>query len=395
MATHDYVIANASGAAVRQDLNNALAAIVSNNSSDTEPGTTYAHMLWLDTANDILKIRNAANNAWIDWITQAGTPLIPDGTVGAPGLAFASETDSGLYRIAANTLGVATSGTERIEIGDGGIVINEGGADSDIRIEGDNEPNLLVVDAGNDRIGIGDGAPGTTVEIHDAEPRITVRNTTEEDTAGGRETRLIFEGEQSGAEISTLAEIEASHEGTADDEKGQIVIRTNDGSDGASPTAALTIGSDQTVAVADNLTVNGNQYPTAGALSHRNIIINGAMRIVQRGSSETGVTTSTYGGPDRWRTDIGSAGTWTISRSTTAPDGFGYSFKFDCTTAKASLDAGSALVFDQRIEGQNLQGLKKGIAAAESVTLSFWVRSNKTGTYIIELNDNDNTRAIS
>jgi len=200
-------------------------------------------MLWLDTANDILKIRNAANNAWIDWITQAGTPLIPDGTVGAPGLAFASETDSGLYRIAANTLGVATSGTERIEIGDGGIVINEGGADSDIRIEGDNEPNLLVVDAGNDRIGIGDGAPGTTVEIHDAEPRITVRNTTEEDTDGGRETRLIFEGEQSGSEISTLAEIEASHEGTGDDQNGQLLFSVNGGSENAAPTERMRLDS--------------------------------------------------------------------------------------------------------------------------------------------------------
>ncbi len=165
MATHDYVIANASGSAVRQDLNNALQAIVSNNSSSTAPGTTYAHMLWLDTTNDILKIRNAANDAWIDWITQAGTPLIPDGTVGAPGLAFASETDSGLYRIAANTLGVATSGTERIEIADGGIVINESGADFNVRIEGDNDANLVYVDAGNGRLGVGTGSPAQKLHI--------------------------------------------------------------------------------------------------------------------------------------------------------------------------------------------------------------------------------------
>ena len=65
MATHDYVIANGTGAAVRSDLNNALAAIVSNNSSSTEPATTYAFQWWADTTNTLLKIRNAANSAWV------------------------------------------------------------------------------------------------------------------------------------------------------------------------------------------------------------------------------------------------------------------------------------------------------------------------------------------
>ena len=165
MATHDYVIANASGAAVRQDINNALAAIVSNNSSATEPGTTYAFQFWFDTTNNILKIRNAANSAWIDWITTTATALLPDGTVGAPSLTFASETDSGLYRIAANTLGIATSGTERVEISDTGIIINEGGDDANVRIEGDNNANLVFIDAGNDRVGIGTSAPLRDVDI--------------------------------------------------------------------------------------------------------------------------------------------------------------------------------------------------------------------------------------
>ena len=65
MATHDYVIANGTGSAVRSDLNNALAAIVSNNSSSTEPATTYAFQWWIDTNTTTLKIRNAANDAWI------------------------------------------------------------------------------------------------------------------------------------------------------------------------------------------------------------------------------------------------------------------------------------------------------------------------------------------
>jgi len=65
VATHDYVIANGTGSAVRSDLNNALAAIVSNNSSSTEPATTYAFQWWIDTNTTTLKIRNAANDAWI------------------------------------------------------------------------------------------------------------------------------------------------------------------------------------------------------------------------------------------------------------------------------------------------------------------------------------------
>jgi hypothetical protein len=65
MATHDYVIANGTGSAVRSDINNVLAAIVSANSSSTEPSTKYAYQLWADTNTGYLKIRNAANNAWI------------------------------------------------------------------------------------------------------------------------------------------------------------------------------------------------------------------------------------------------------------------------------------------------------------------------------------------
>jgi len=67
MAQHDYIIANQSGAAFRSDLNNGLAAIVSNNSGAAQPSTTYAYQWWADTTTGLLKIRNAANNAWIEF----------------------------------------------------------------------------------------------------------------------------------------------------------------------------------------------------------------------------------------------------------------------------------------------------------------------------------------
>lgn len=67
MAVHDYNIANQGFPAFRSDLNDALAAIVSNNSSATAPATTFAHMIWVDTAADpsVVKIRNADDDAWI------------------------------------------------------------------------------------------------------------------------------------------------------------------------------------------------------------------------------------------------------------------------------------------------------------------------------------------
>jgi len=132
-------------------------------------------------------------------------------------------------------------------------------------------------------------------------------------------------------------------------------------------------------------------------VNFRNIIINGGMDLAQRGTSFTGITSGSNYCLDRFTTVPVSAGTWTQSQSTDVPTGQGFakSAKLDCTTANGSLSANSLLYFQQRVEGQNLQYLKKGTSSAESVTMSFWVKSNKTGTYIVELFDNDNTRQIS
>ena len=75
MASHDYVIANGTGSAVRSDLNGAFAAIVSNNSGATEPATMYAYQWWADTTTGLLKLRNSANSAWVTIGTLASTNL--------------------------------------------------------------------------------------------------------------------------------------------------------------------------------------------------------------------------------------------------------------------------------------------------------------------------------
>jgi len=123
----------------------------------------------------------------------------------------------------------------------------------------------------------------------------------------------------------------------------------------------------------------------AGGITGRNLIINGAMQVAQRGTSETGVTTTGYKTTDRWQFQLTTIGTWTVSQSTTAPDGFSNSYKLECTTADASPAGADNMAFKQRIEGQNLQHLKYGTASAQPMTLSFWVRSSKTGTYVCEL----------
>ena len=127
------------------------------------------------------------------------------------------------------------------------------------------------------------------------------------------------------------------------------------------------------------------------------LIINGDMSVAQRGTSVSSVTSDGYRTCDRWRLQISTAGTWTVSQSTDVPtgQGFGKSFKLDCTTADTSLDASHGIRLETRLEGQNLQMLKKGTSNAESTTLSFWVKSNKTGTYPVTLRDVDNSRLIS
>ena len=125
------------------------------------------------------------------------------------------------------------------------------------------------------------------------------------------------------------------------------------------------------------------------------LIINGDMSVAQRSTSASS-SGSGYHCIDRMNIFCG-IGTHTFSQSTTVPTGQGFakSFKVDCTTAEASPGAGDVFIFGQKLEGQNLQSLKKGTSSAESTTFSFWVRSNKTGTYTCEIQDLDNTRQIS
>ena len=189
MATHDYDIANQSGAAFRTDLNNALAAIQSNNSNSSSPATTVAYQWWADTSAGTLKIRNAANNAWIELFQLDGTLTLEDGSQSAPALAFRDDLDTGLYSSAANKINFVTGGTERLELGDT-TIFNESGADVDFRIEGDSVVNMFYVDAGNNRVGFGTDTPSQF--IHAVTSNTTVAKFESTSTgATGPEIRLF------------------------------------------------------------------------------------------------------------------------------------------------------------------------------------------------------------
>lgn len=77
MSQHDYNIANAPGATFRSDLNSALQAIAEQNSGASEPSTTFANMLWFDSANNLLKMRDASNTSWITIASKSGTTWTP------------------------------------------------------------------------------------------------------------------------------------------------------------------------------------------------------------------------------------------------------------------------------------------------------------------------------
>ena len=140
---------------------------------------------------------------------------------------------------------------------------------------------------------------------------------------------------------------------------------------------------------------------TAFIFNNKNLLINGGMNVWQRSTSQASISSTSTDGyvtVDRWTTYNNSLGTWTQSRSTDVPSeqGFGYSLKMDCTTADASPAAGDELNVAQLIEAQNLQHLLFGTSSPKSITLSFWVKSNKTGTYIINIYKTDGgARGIS
>jgi hypothetical protein len=138
----------------------------------------------------------------------------------------------------------------------------------------------------------------------------------------------------------------------------------------------------------------GNINAGGGGVN-KNVIINGAMNVAQRSTSETvlGGDTSTYRTVDRFKIlTNGTDGRFTMTQDSSAPSGFANSTKFACTTADTSIASGEFFIFRQIIEGQNLQAFAKGTSDAKPFAVSFYVKGNASATYNCVLGDEDNTR---
>ena len=274
--------------------------------------------------------------------------------------------------------------------------------------------DTLAIDGTHSRVGVGETAPGTQVEVNGDEPYITIKNSTEEDTDGGRESKIIFEGEQSGGEISTLGQIEVSHDGADDDEKGKIVFSTNDGADGSAPTTALTIDSGQNVTVANGLTtdtltvnsgltvdtVNNQSFPPF--VSNHNLIDNPTFtwstRSYSNGISQNGVKAC-----DRWAAKSAAEGNISQRRITltssdtpyTSDDSARFALRTQNKTTVLNPGTGASEYFyiRQNVNGYAIRHCGWDYTDPNSkLTFSFWARSSVTQTFHVYFYSSDSLK---
>lgn len=148
MSQSDYSLANQSGASFRAELNTILESIATLNSGATEPSTTFAFQLWADTTTGLLKVRNAANSAWVSVGTLSATNLgllalsggtltgailVALGTVSAPGIGFSGDANTGMYSPSADILGLVAAGTEYLRVSADGVEMKGTGATTMVR----------------------------------------------------------------------------------------------------------------------------------------------------------------------------------------------------------------------------------------------------------------------
>jgi len=138
----------------------------------------------------------------------------------------------------------------------------------------------------------------------------------------------------------------------------------------------------------------GNAYAD-GALSNRNIIINGAMQVAQRGTSASGVSASGYYTCDRWNYHRDGSEVITFSQESDAPANFKYSQKILVTNADLDIPVNTMMRLEQRIEAGSLRYINQGTASAKQLTVSFWVKSNKTGSFAVGMFNDNNGATIS
>ena len=128
----------------------------------------------------------------------------------------------------------------------------------------------------------------------------------------------------------------------------------------------------------------------------RNKVINGDFQVFQRATAATTAAQNTYNTTDRWKFQVSNDGAFTTEKETLsladqATTGSATAFEIKCTSTDSSIGSGQYALISQDIEAQYLQDLLYGTSSAKDITVSFWCKSNLTGTFSLFLIKMDNT----
>ena len=168
-------------------------------------------------------------------------------------------------------------------------------------------------------------------------------------------------------------------------------VAVGDIADGSVTTAKLAADSVTTAKILDGAVTQVKAPLVSG--SGQNLVINGGMQVDQRNVTMQFSASSNYK-CDRWYCGVNAGGTFAFTQDSDSPDGFAASLKIACTTADTTLDAGSYGYIMHKLEGNALQSMNSSNGIVEH-TISFYTKSSKTGTYTLNLRDEDNAQGNS
>ena len=227
----------------------------------------------------------------------------------------------------------------------------------------------------------GDGSPTTGGAVYSqAELDAAVAAALASETAAGI-SEVAAEAAQTAAELAeTNAETAETNAETA--QTAAELAETNAETAQTAAELAETNAETAETNAAASATAAASSASTVAAVPRHNLLANGAFKVWQRGGTFTAVASGNYTA-DRWWFGItATSAVFTAQQSSEVPStSSGYSLHIDCTTADASVAAGDICYLSQRIEGPNVEHLRFGTSGAKAVSLSFWVRSPKTGTH--------------